>query len=562
MNAIHITCLLREIEGMIVGRRVVTIAQSAADVVLVKLERLHETVVLDAGVDAPRIGWEPVRLPSGASRFSASAFTRLAGAVVANLSQPQGDRWVQIAFDNGWRLAWENLGRRANIALLDDAGVIVFCVRQYASGDGVTRAVVIGAPYPPAPDGAQPNPIANPDADETRADLGLGAGVFPPGAVAALRAGRGRPHVVYASDGPARLVAFRPETAQLEAAGLHGTRVESFATFAQAGAAWAAAVRERAARTRLLGALRAHWRERERHARRALAAVERDLAWADRFGDYRRYAEALVAGFGRMRRGAAEAHVPDPADPRTTLVIPLDPTKSPEENADRYFRDAKRGERGRAGLVARREELRAAATLAAEHLERWERASRESDSADPASAAARGASLREAAIEAGLLAPDAVVAGDEQRRGPAEKTKPKPKRDPLHGARVHRFEVTGGFTVLVGRTSADNDVLTHRVAKPWDLWFHSGQSSGSHVILVRGSAKANPPKEALLEAATLAAHFSKARNAGLVPVIYTEKRFVRKPRKSPPGLASCEREKTLFVRPKLLEEKRAQDPVD
>jgi predicted ribosome quality control (RQC) complex YloA/Tae2 family protein len=420
--------------------------------------------------------------------------------------------------------------------------------------------VMIGAPYPPAPGGAQPNPIADSAADEARADLGLGAGVFPPGTIAALRAGQVQPHVVH-GEGPARLLAFRPEGAQLETAGLRGARVESFATFAEAAAAWASAVRAGAARTRLLGAVRAHWRDRERHARRALAAVERDLAWADRFGDYRRYAEALVAGFERIRRGAAEAHIPDPADSRTTLVIPIDPAKSPEENAGRYFRDAKRAERGRAGLVARREELRAAAATAEEHLERWERASRERDPAVPAGARESDASLREAAIAAGILAPD-TIAGGEPRREVVEKPRPKPKRDPLHGARVHRFEVTGGFTVLVGRTSADNDVLTHRVAKPWDLWFHSGQSSGSHVILVRGSAKANPPKEALLEAATLAAHFSKARNAGLVPVIYTEKRYVRKPRKGPPGLAACEREKTLFVRPKLLEEKRVTDPTD
>ncbi|MFN0151410.1 MAG: NFACT RNA binding domain-containing protein, partial [bacterium] len=135
--------------------------------------------------------------------------------------------------------------------------------------------------------------------------------------------------------------------------------------------------------------------------------------------------------------------------------------------------------------------------------------------------------------------------------------KPAPRKpDPLRGARLFRYEVTGGFTVLVGRTSADNDTLTHKIAKSWDLWFHSGQTSGSHVILVKGNAKANPPKEALLEAAALAAFHSKARNAGMVPVIYTEKRYVRKPRKSPAGLASCEREKTLFVRPNALEDKR------
>ena len=131
MNAIFITLLVREIEGETGGRRVAALAAPEPDVVVMKLERAAKTLVLDAGIDAPRIGWEPARLPTRASRFSATALALLAGATVARIEQPAGDRWVHIHFDNGWRLVWENLGRRANIVLLD-GDTIVACLRQYA----------------------------------------------------------------------------------------------------------------------------------------------------------------------------------------------------------------------------------------------------------------------------------------------------------------------------------------------------------------------------------------------------------------------------------------------
>jgi hypothetical protein len=119
------------------------------------------------------------------------------------------------------------------------------------------------------------------------------------------------------------------------------------------------------------------------------------------------------------------------------------------------------------------------------------------------------------------------------------------------GIHPRRFELSGGWTVLVGRSNRENDLLTHKLARQRDLWFHARGVAGSHVVLQRGGRKDNPSRDTLEAAASIAAHFSKARTSGLVPVIYTEKRYVRKPRKAPPGLAVCLREKVLMVEPKL-----------
>jgi predicted ribosome quality control (RQC) complex YloA/Tae2 family protein len=111
--------------------------------------------------------------------------------------------------------------------------------------------------------------------------------------------------------------------------------------------------------------------------------------------------------------------------------------------------------------------------------------------------------------------------------------------------------LNGGWTIMVGRNNLENDRLTHRLAAPGDLWFHAQGVSGAHVILRREGRKDKPSKKVLEETASVAAYFSRARHSKMVPVVYTEKRYVRKPRGAKPGVAVIEREKSLFVEPKL-----------
>jgi len=106
----------------------------------------------------------------------------------------------------------------------------------------------------------------------------------------------------------------------------------------------------------------------------------------------------------------------------------------------------------------------------------------------------------------------------------------------------------------VGRSAAENDILTHKYAAPSDLWFHARQAQGSHVVLRRDRKKTEPSKQAIIEAARLAAYHSKAKNARHVPVSYTEKRYVKKVRKGAPGLAVMLREKVIFVNPAPIDD--------
>jgi hypothetical protein len=190
-------------------------------------------------------------------------------------------------------------------------------------------------------------------------------------------------------------------------------------------------------------------------------------------------------------------------------------------------------------------------------LEEWEQASRErSQPLDQAGYDARrgGGARREARAAAGRPR-ESATAGRRTARGAglaAGDRAASVERDAAAGG-VHprKFELPGGWVVLVGRSNRENDVLTHRLARPNDLWFHARGAAGSHVVLRRGGRKDNPPRDIISRTAAIAAYFSKARTSAMVPVIYTEKRHVRKPRKGAPGLALCTHEKVVMVAPGL-----------
>jgi len=103
----------------------------------------------------------------------------------------------------------------------------------------------------------------------------------------------------------------------------------------------------------------------------------------------------------------------------------------------------------------------------------------------------------------------------------------------------------------VGKSSANNDVLTLKYGKPNDLWFHARGSSGSHVLLKMNTGRGEPSKKAKTQAAAIAAYYSKMKNAKMVPVAMTQKKYVRKPKGSSPGTVTLEREQVIFAEPAL-----------
>jgi predicted ribosome quality control (RQC) complex YloA/Tae2 family protein len=119
---------------------------------------------------------------------------------------------------------------------------------------------------------------------------------------------------------------------------------------------------------------------------------------------------------------------------------------------------------------------------------------------------------------------------------------------PVRGENLRRFVSAEGYDVLVGRDNEQNDRLTLRIANGNDLWLHvGGGRPGSHVVVRLPKGK-TASLETLLDAGTLAVHFSKVRGERIVDVVYTQAKHVRKPKGLPAGAVVPGQTKTITVR--------------
>jgi hypothetical protein len=243
--------------------------------------------------------------------------------------------------------------------------------------------------------------------------------------------------------------------------------------------------------------------------------LEEDLDNAQRSAEFRHFGDLLVTYRHLLKTGMKEIVVRDFSGERD-IAIPLDPARSPERNIRLYFTKAKKGEKG--GHIIRNRKREIEREIAREE-KRLERIAQLADSAE--------------------------LMGNLPREKPVRAA----ERDAGAARRFRHFRIDETHTVYVGRSDAENDLLTHEFASPTDLWFHAEGTSGSHVILK--GANRSTPASVIERAASIAAYYSKARNSSTVPVIVAEKRHVRRPRKSKPGAALCSRGRTIFVKPAL-----------
>jgi len=303
----------------------------------------------------------------------------------------------------------------------------------------------------------------------------------------------------------------------------------------------------------LVALLRALRKQRTRLARK-VQAIRGDLAEAERAPEYRRHAEALLAYLGQVPKRAARVVLPDPHDSSSTLEIILEPALNAQTNAAKYFKRAAKGERGAAEIRTRLERAEAQlseleATIA-EGVQLAKQQPHVADGADSGAAAKVPPAIRDRLAEAAPAprrAPTRTPEGEPVHR-PAP---PRNKRDDVPARlQPRRLRTEEGWDVLIGRSNEGNDHLTLHLARPEDYWFHVHGAAGSHVVLRRGKGKNEPSKRTLEEVASWTAFYSQARTAGKVPVIWTLKKYVRKPRGAKAGTVMCEREKSIMARPR------------
>ncbi len=129
---------------------------------------------------------------------------------------------------------------------------------------------------------------------------------------------------------------------------------------------------------------------------------------------------------------------------------------------------------------------------------------------------------------------------------------PRPEKPHRVEPKLYEYELPGGWVVWAGRGDQDNDILSLKLAKPNDWWFHVRGIPGSHVIL-RVPQGREPDNATIKAAAAIAAFHSKKREAKQVGVSATRARFVTKPRGAKAGTVEIRKEKVLKVRPAVPE---------
>jgi len=117
---------------------------------------------------------------------------------------------------------------------------------------------------------------------------------------------------------------------------------------------------------------------------------------------------------------------------------------------------------------------------------------------------------------------------------------------------VRRFLSGDGYEIFVGKRSKDNDTLTFRIARSLDTWMHAADYPGSHVV-IRNPDRKDIPHSTLVDAARIAAFYSKARGEAKAAVHYTLRKFVHKPKGAKHGLVSLAEFKTIMVEPGIPE---------
>ncbi|HSL54890.1 MAG TPA: NFACT RNA binding domain-containing protein [Pyrinomonadaceae bacterium] len=152
-------------------------------------------------------------------------------------------------------------------------------------------------------------------------------------------------------------------------------------------------------------------------------------------------------------------------------------------------------------------------------------------------------------LDAIIQSRDDAALGTFEKPAPAPKVTSKKSAKPEKISGVRRYLSTDGYEILVGRGARDNDNLTFRVAQPNDLWMHTGDYPGSHVV-VRNPTRKEIPQRTIIEAAQLAGKFSQASEDTKVVVHYTERKFLSKPKGAAPGLVRLSRFRSITVEPK------------
>jgi len=239
--------------------------------------------------------------------------------------------------------------------------------------------------------------------------------------------------------------------------------------------------------------------------------------------DFQRIGNILLLNLGKLKAGDRQIELEDVYQSNQPITIDLNPKYKPKENADNYFHEAK----------SERKDYDESKRLLVDVESEISKLKKQ---------------ICEAMVNDGSQSSEkhspAAMKSIKHSKNFIQDDKPKFRQFILHDK----------YVIFVGKSSKNNDELTTGFAKQNDYWFHARSVSGSHVVLRWDKSYGEIQKSILEKAASIAAFYSKAKTSGLVPVSYTQKKYVIKRKGMEPGKVYLLKEKVLIVKPEIPKE--------
>lgn len=246
--------------------------------------------------------------------------------------------------------------------------------------------------------------------------------------------------------------------------------------------------------------------------------LTKDYERASKLDQFQLYGELLMANIYSFEKGVKEVTVINYySENSEEITIPVSERKTPIENAQGYYTKYTKAKNA---LIMVQQQLE----KTKEEITYFEMLAQQVQQAAPGDIE----EIREELAEQGYL----KLRHSKKKKKPV---KPEPER----------YISSTGIAISVGKNNKQNDMLTFKIAKRTDIWLHTKDIPGSHVVI----HSSEPDETTLREAATLAAYFSKARESSSVPVDYTDIRQVKKPNGAKPGFVIYFEQKTLYIDP-------------
>ncbi|MBR3942206.1 MAG: NFACT family protein [Clostridia bacterium] len=541
-DASVIRCLTAELREKLLNARIDKIHQPQKDELVLVLRAMKDSfkLLLSVNPAASRLHLTEKKAenPSAPPMFCMFLRKHLSGGKITDIFQVDFERIIQFKIESydelgdltEKTLVVEIMGKHSNIILLNKDGVVMDSIKRIDISTSSVRQILPGLTYK-LPPNDRLNPLEsdfNPEILNSREPekvlLSVYSGISPQLAAEILKNGYDAvisriknnefsPVIIYKGNNPVDFAVIPVSVAE------NDTKTESVESISKA----LDTVYESKALSLLLNRLSAELvhmiHNNIDRCEKKLAIFKRQIQDAAKRETYRIKGELLTANLYRVQYGDTEITVDNYYDPNCEkITISLEPNLSPAKNAQKYYTKYNKAKTSEEQAYIQQKKTQKELNYLESVLDEILRAESPAEIAE----------IKEELRDEGYI-----------RRDPNVRSKKVSLSKPLH------FEIEG-YDVFVGKNNRQNDELTLKFARSQDIWLHTKNIPGSHVIIQK-KPNEEIPDTVIVKAAELAASHSKAKNAPKVPVDYTIVKNVKKPSGAKPGMVIYDHYNTIYV---------------